>query len=118
MATKATKTNSKNYWEKYIDGYANHAQFPGSILKTSAQFNKEKLEFHLDKNHGITIKISKQAQVTINTVIQTAWGILLQKYTGLNDVVFGSVVSGRNAAVDGIEEMIGLFINTIPIRVK
>ncbi|WP_410985748.1 amino acid adenylation domain-containing protein, partial [Bacillus cereus] len=116
---KQPKQTAKNYWEKYVDGYVNHAQFPGSVLKTSAQFNKEKLEFHVDKKITESLlKVSKQAQVTINTVIQTAWGILLQKYTGLNDVVFGSVVSGRNAVVDGIEEMIGLFINTIPIRIK
>ncbi|MBR7798371.1 hypothetical protein GT022_20545, partial [Agaribacter marinus] len=44
--------------------------------------------------------------------------ILLQKNTNLDDVVFGSVVSGRNAEVEGIEEMVGLFINTVPVRVK
>ncbi|WP_299632756.1 condensation domain-containing protein, partial [uncultured Virgibacillus sp.] len=63
-------------------------------------------------------RISKHHQVTLNNVIQTVWGILLQKNTNLDDVVFGSVVSGRNAEVEGIEEMVGLFINTVPVRVK
>ena len=45
-------------------------------------------------------------------------GLLLQKWNGTNDVVFGKVVSGRNADIAGIENMVGLLINTIPARVK
>ncbi|MEI2393179.1 condensation domain-containing protein, partial [Priestia megaterium] len=52
-----------------------------------------------------------------NTAIQTIWGILLQKYNNSKDVVFGTVVSGRPEEIPGIENMIGLFINTIPVRV-
>ncbi|MCY8819129.1 condensation domain-containing protein, partial [Bacillus atrophaeus] len=54
----------------------------------------------------------------LNTLIQTLWGILLQKYSGTGDVVFGSVVSGRPADIPGVEQMIGLFINTIPVRIR
>ncbi|MED3966048.1 non-ribosomal peptide synthetase, partial [Niallia taxi] len=116
---KQPKQAAKKYWEQYLEGYANHAKIPEDIRKKSAHFKKEKLEFQIDrKSTEALFRVSKEAQVTINTIVQTVWGILLQKYTGLNDVVFGSVVSGRNAAVDGIEEMIGLFINTIPIRVR
>ncbi|MDP1513505.1 condensation domain-containing protein, partial [Paenibacillus ottowii] len=57
-------------------------------------------------------------QVTINTLIQTVWGVLLQKYNNSSDVVFGSVVSGRPGDIPGVEYMIGLFINTIPVRVQ
>ena len=45
-------------------------------------------------------------------------GILLQKYNNTNDVVFGSIVSGRPSEINGIENMVGLFINAVPIRVK
>uniref|UniRef100_UPI0021009365 non-ribosomal peptide synthetase n=1 Tax=Paenibacillus thiaminolyticus TaxID=49283 RepID=UPI0021009365 len=54
----------------------------------------------------------------MNTLLQTAWGLLLHKYSGTHDAVFGSVVSGRPADLPGVEGMIGLFINTIPVRVK
>ncbi|MFJ4438157.1 non-ribosomal peptide synthase/polyketide synthase [Streptomyces sp. NPDC088923] len=54
--------------------------------------------------------------VTLGTVVQAAWGLLLSKLTGRQDVVFGTTVSGRDAAVDGIESMAGLFINTLPTR--
>ncbi|ASZ61283.1 hypothetical protein CLD04_08935 [Bacillus subtilis] len=54
----------------------------------------------------------------MNTVMQAIWGVLLQKYNNSNDVVFGSVVSGRPEGIPGIENMIGMFINTIPVRVQ
>ncbi|WP_156497366.1 non-ribosomal peptide synthetase, partial [Paenibacillus jamilae] len=63
-------------------------------------------------------RVAKQNQVTINTLIQTVWGVLLQKYNNSSDVVFGSVVSGRPGDIPGVEHMIGLFINTIPVRVQ
>lgn len=56
--------------------------------------------------------------MTVNTLIQTVWGVLLQKYNNSSDVVFGSVVSGRPGDIPGVEHMIGLFINTIPVRVQ
>ncbi|QKW26034.1 non-ribosomal peptide synthase/polyketide synthase [Streptomyces seoulensis] len=56
--------------------------------------------------------------VTLGTVVQAAWGLLLAGLTGRQDVVFGATVSGRDAAVDGIESMIGLFINTLPTRLS
>ncbi|HEY5853267.1 MAG TPA: amino acid adenylation domain-containing protein [Aldersonia sp.] len=55
--------------------------------------------------------------VTLNTAIQAAWAMLLHSLTGRTDVVFGGTVSGRPADLAGIEAMIGLFINTLPVRV-
>ncbi|WP_157108693.1 non-ribosomal peptide synthetase, partial [Aldersonia kunmingensis] len=56
--------------------------------------------------------------VTVNTMVQAAWAILLGRMTGSSDVVFGATVSGRPAEVAGVESMVGLFINTIPVRVR
>ncbi|WZU33671.1 Linear gramicidin synthase subunit D [Rhodococcus ruber] len=56
--------------------------------------------------------------VTVNTVLQAAWAVLLARSTGRDDVVFGTTVSGRPAGLDGVESMVGLFINTIPVRVR
>lgn len=62
-------------------------------------------------------KLARENQVTQNTVLETAWGMFLMRYSGLKDVVFGKTVSGRDAQLDKIESMVGLFINTIPVRV-
>ncbi len=56
--------------------------------------------------------------VTVNALIQGAWAVVLSGLTGRPDVVFGTTVAGRPAAVAGVEAMIGLFISTIPVRVR
>ena len=61
---------------------------------------------------------AREQRLTLNTVFQGAWAILLSRYSQQTDVVFGAVVSGRPADLDGVEAMIGLFINTLPVRVS
>jgi amino acid adenylation domain-containing protein len=56
--------------------------------------------------------------MTLNTLVQGAWALLLSRYSGEEDVIFGAVTSGRSAPVAGIEETVGLFINTLPARVR
>ncbi|MFB7953782.1 non-ribosomal peptide synthase/polyketide synthase [Streptomyces sp. NPDC056045] len=56
--------------------------------------------------------------VTLNTLVQTAWGVLLGRLTGRDDVTFGATVSGRPPEISGIETMVGLFINTLPVRIR
>ncbi|MBV9773485.1 MAG: amino acid adenylation domain-containing protein, partial [Gemmatimonadetes bacterium] len=55
--------------------------------------------------------------LTLNTLVQGAWTLLLSRYSGEDEVVFGAVVSGRPHELEGVEEMVGLFINTLPVRV-
>ncbi|MGC2779049.1 MAG: condensation domain-containing protein, partial [Bradyrhizobium sp.] len=54
-------------------------------------------------------------RITLNTLIQGVWALLLQRYTGQRTVTFGVTVAGRPAGLDGAEQMIGLFINTLPM---
>ncbi|MFF5718383.1 amino acid adenylation domain-containing protein [Streptomyces buecherae] len=56
--------------------------------------------------------------VTLSTLVQTAWGLVLGQLTGRDDVVFGAAVSGRPPELAGVESMIGLFVNTVPARVR
>nr|WP_280347693.1 non-ribosomal peptide synthetase [Nocardia neocaledoniensis] len=60
---------------------------------------------------------AREAGATVNTLVQAAWSMLLAMLTGRTDVVFGSTVSGRPPELPGVEEMVGLFINTVPVRV-
>ncbi|GGZ25562.1 amino acid adenylation domain-containing protein [Streptomyces poonensis] len=62
--------------------------------------------------------VARRLGVTLNTVVQGAWGVLLGRLTGRTDVVFGATVSGRPAEIAGVESMVGLFINTLPVRVR
>ncbi|TDC90179.1 non-ribosomal peptide synthetase [Nonomuraea deserti] len=61
---------------------------------------------------------ARRSGVTVNTLVQAAWGLVLARLTGRSDVVFGTVVSGRPPELAGVESMVGLFINTLPVRVR
>ncbi|MET8232771.1 amino acid adenylation domain-containing protein [Micromonospora sp. NPDC005298] len=58
------------------------------------------------------------AGLTVNTIVQVAWALVLARMTGTDDVVFGAVVSGRPPELPGVETMVGLLINTVPVRVR
>nr|WP_150149854.1 non-ribosomal peptide synthase/polyketide synthase [Bacillus swezeyi] len=114
------KEEARQYWKKYLAGYEEQAQIP--------KFKKGKKNSPYDRQEKV-ISFSKQLtnqmkqlagknSVTLHTVLQTIWGLILTKYNNIEDAVFGTVVSGREAKVDGIEDMIGLFINTIPTRIR
>ncbi|MQS37970.1 non-ribosomal peptide synthetase, partial [Streptomyces katsurahamanus] len=56
--------------------------------------------------------------LTLNTVVQAAWAMIVGQMAGRNDVVFGASAAGRPAGLPGMETMLGLFINTVPVRVR
>ncbi|KAF6615888.1 non-ribosomal peptide synthetase, partial [Paenibacillus sp. EKM102P] len=110
---------SSSYWSKVLDGYEEQSRLPQAKIQGKTGYQAERLDFDLgvELTAGIQ-RIAKRYQVTINTLMQTVWGLLLQKYNGTDDVVFGSVVSGRPADIPNVEHIIGLFINTIPVRIR
>ncbi|MDU6141277.1 condensation domain-containing protein, partial [Bradyrhizobium sp.] len=70
----------------------------------------------LDESATTALKaFARRERVTLNTLIQGVWALLLQRYTGQQTVTFGVTVAGRPADLDGVEQMIGLFINTLPM---
>ncbi|MER7396114.1 amino acid adenylation domain-containing protein [Streptomyces sp. NPDC000151] len=62
--------------------------------------------------------LAREHRITLSTVLQTAWGLLLSRYTDQPDVVFGMTMTHRPAELDGIEDTLGLFINTLPLRME
>lgn len=57
-------------------------------------------------------------KLTLNTLVQGAWALLLSRYSGEDDVVFGTTLSGRPADLPGVESIVGVFINTLPLRTR
>jgi non-ribosomal peptide synthase protein (TIGR01720 family) len=62
--------------------------------------------------------LARRHQLTLGTLVQGAWGLLLSRYSGEQDVLFGATVSGRPSDLPGIETMVGLFINSLPLRLN
>ncbi|WP_405858833.1 amino acid adenylation domain-containing protein [Streptomyces sp. NBC_00090] len=79
----------------------------------------ERLEFNLPAPVADALAgRARTAGLTMNTVLQGAWALLLARLTGRDDVVFGATVSGRPAELPDVESMVGLFINTVPVRLR
>lgn len=116
-------TEGVRYWKNYLKGYENKhlmlkfAGFPGD-RRSSGYIRVENNIPIADNLSEALAGIAREKQVTPNMVFQLMWGILLARYNNTDDVVFGSVVSGRPSEVDGIEDMVGIFINTIPVRIR
>lgn len=113
------KEKSLTYWNDYLLDYSELADIPFQ-RNDQESGNVESNEF-IQIEETVTSKIEQLCNengITLNTFLQGVWGYLLAQYNGTNDVVFGAVVSGRPAELHGVEDMIGLFNNTIPIRVN
>ncbi|AKA44315.1 non-ribosomal peptide synthetase [Paenibacillus polymyxa] len=110
---------ASGYWTAFLAGYEGQTVLPGQKEPApNGRFTADHVTAELGKDLSERMdQVAKQRLVTVNTLLQAAWGVMLQKYNGTNDAVFGSVVAGRPAEIPGIESMIGLFINTVPVRV-
>ncbi|MFD7523071.1 amino acid adenylation domain-containing protein [Paenibacillus chitinolyticus] len=117
---KQDRNEAADYWRSYLNGYDQHTKLPQEkAQRKGGSFNAVELEFEFSRELSERIeRVSRQNQVTLSTFVQTLWGLVLQVYNNSRDVVFGCVVSGRPADIAGVESMIGLFINTIPVRVR
>ncbi|WP_242838312.1 condensation domain-containing protein, partial [Ruminococcus flavefaciens] len=112
------QTKALEYWENELEGYDSDADIKAMSEPEPTEDQMRELEGETDADTTEKIrKITEKNEATINVAAEIAVGILLQKYSGSKDVVFGKVVSGRNAPINGIEDMVGLFVNTIPVRV-
>lgn len=110
---------AERYWRDQLKGFADPT--PLQVDKLSLGKAIKHGEFSLELNSATTSvlrEIAKRNRITLNTVILGAWGILLSRYSGDDDVVFGTTLSGRPADLRGVENMVGMFINTLPLRVK
>ncbi|MFI0879812.1 amino acid adenylation domain-containing protein [Streptomyces parvus] len=77
------------------------------------------IEFSLDEETTDALaRCARDAGVTLGTLVQGAWSVFIGALTGRDDVVFGTTVSGRPPELPGVENMVGLFINTQPLRVR
>ncbi len=111
-------TRASEKWSGYLEGYS------GPVTPLFSNDNQNQGIFQSKKiilNEEISEEIKAftiRNNITTGTFFQVIWGIIQAKMTNSNDIVFGNIVSGRNAEIPEIEHMIGLFINIIPLRVN
>ncbi|CAH1202642.1 Plipastatin synthase subunit B [Paenibacillus plantiphilus] len=116
---KRSKADSLAYWGHILDGFDAQTSLPGRLHGAEeGEYRQEQREFAIGPQ--LTEQLNRMARgcgTTMNSLFQALWSVLLGKYNRTDDVAFGSVVSGRPSEVAGIESMVGLFINTVPVRV-
>jgi amino acid adenylation domain-containing protein/non-ribosomal peptide synthase protein (TIGR01720 family) len=115
-----SRDDANFFWTHYLTGYEELTTVPKikSPLDTAGGYKNDEVVFKIEKENTARLTaLAAKNQVTLNTVIQACWGIILSKYNNTEDVCFGAVVSGRPAEISGVESMVGLFINTVPVRI-
>ncbi|ALF53778.1 PscJ [Nostoc piscinale CENA21] len=113
---------AETFWRQKLQGFT----VPTQILigKNAANFadqaaDYQRQELVLSATMATDLKaFARKYQLTLNIIIKGAWALLLSRYSQASDVIFGSTSSGRPTALADAESMIGLFINTLPLRVK
>ncbi|KAL6915120.1 hypothetical protein FSST1_012880 [Fusarium sambucinum] len=103
--------SSETFWRQQFSGLEVE-HFPATASKAGATTKTIVLERNLSLDDEMSTKY------TLSSVVRLAWAILLWHQTGSEDVVFGATVSGRNANVDGIDQISGPTLATLPIRIK
>ena len=121
--SKRQKVFQRDYWSSYLQNLLPSHFEPFSRLPDIQNNSQESKVIWLEKtlpqkiNQNIQ-QLCGQYRITTASLFYVAWGILLQRWLNSNDVVFGITVSGRNSSIDGIDDALGLFINTLPLRLK
>ncbi|RAJ77623.1 non-ribosomal peptide synthase protein (TIGR01720 family)/amino acid adenylation domain-containing protein [Chitinophaga dinghuensis] len=110
---------SLRFWKEYLSGYDVLNSVPGRLNSSVKGFSATNQLFFIEGALREDLRgYCAGLGITENIFFQVMWGLLLGKYNDTTDVVFGTVVSGRPAELQGVEEMIGLFINTVPVRIR
>lgn len=111
-------SQAEQYWRATLAGFTTPTPLPGAPASAGDELYEER-ERLIDRNTSDALRLlGQRRQLTLNTITQGAWALLLSRYSGEREVLFGTPVSGRPAELSGVEEMIGLFINTLPVRVQ
>lgn len=110
--------SERDYWQAQLFGIEGSSSLPVSNTNRDRQGAGEH-QFVVDV--GMTealVALCQKHHVTMSVLFQTVWSYLLARYTGQQEVIFGSIVSGRPAEIQSVESICGLFINTVPVRTK
>jgi amino acid adenylation domain-containing protein/non-ribosomal peptide synthase protein (TIGR01720 family) len=117
---KQDSSKAEHFWKDYLNGLQDSPLI--SLKRDCTIQSSYNLKLSSELSQKI-IDLSKLAQVTTNTVMQAAWGLLLSQYISSDDndqhdLMFGMTSAGRSMDLAAIQEMLGLFINTLPVRLS
>ncbi|MBG0746749.1 MAG: amino acid adenylation domain-containing protein [Planktothrix agardhii KL2] len=113
---------AEKFWKQKLQGFT--AATPLTVEKllpktenSNISYGEQQIQLTVSATEALQ-SFARQNRLTLNNLVQATWGLLLSRYSQENDVVFGVTVSGRPPSLVGVESMVGLFINTLPMRVQ
>jgi alpha-ketoglutarate-dependent taurine dioxygenase/aryl carrier-like protein len=113
---------AKQFWRETLHGFTSPTPIDGiersSAWRPASQLHQRQESRLSEGDSSALARFARQNQLTLNTVALTAWSLLLSRYSGLTDVVFGVVVSGRLINLAGADRIAGPLLNTLPLRVS
>jgi amino acid adenylation domain-containing protein/non-ribosomal peptide synthase protein (TIGR01720 family) len=110
---------ARSHWRQYLADFTAPTPLPfAQLLATDAESHAE-AAFVIDSaaTHEV-VRFAGQQRFTLSSMLQAAWALTLHRYCGDNDIVFGVTVSGRDVDLPDVDSMIGLLINTLPLRAR
>ena len=109
-----------SYWQQLLDGYETKAEIPSNgEVPEQERTPEQNMQIAIDAEQTDRLTaLCQQEQATLSNAIELAWGLVLQTYSRTDDAVFAKVVSGRDNTKTDVNEVVGLFINSVPVRVK
>ncbi|MCM3538297.1 non-ribosomal peptide synthetase [Priestia endophytica] len=116
---KQDQSQAEKFWTEELKGF--HAPTPLAMERKDQGQEKGYGECVYQVSEELTENLQewvRNSRLTLNTLVQGAWAYLMSRYSGENDVVFGVTSSGRPTELIGAESMVGLFINTLPTRIR
>ncbi|MBV9385323.1 MAG: amino acid adenylation domain-containing protein, partial [Chroococcidiopsidaceae cyanobacterium CP_BM_ER_R8_30] len=115
-------SKAEEFWKKNLKGFiaptsVRGAQKSWALANQEGVYEEQKLQLSKATTKALQ-SFARQHHLTLNTLVQGAWALLLSRYSHEEDIVFGATVSSRPTALLEVESMVGLFINTLPVRVQ
>ncbi|MFF7656926.1 amino acid adenylation domain-containing protein [Streptomyces sp. NPDC007983] len=105
------------HWRSVLAGFDTPVPLPTDRTVTAQTWTARGHDVPIDPETGArAVEFARRNRLTVNAVVQGAWALLLSAYSGQRDIVFGATTSGRPAELAEAEGMLGLFINTVPVR--
>jgi non-ribosomal peptide synthase protein (TIGR01720 family) len=112
--------HAENHWRQVLSDFSEPTplRYDRQPVEAHRAESSESVRVELPVDSSARLQeVARRNGLTVNTLVQGAWALLLSRYCGERDVVFGTTVSGRPAELAGVESMVGMFINTVPTRV-
>ncbi|MBV9787732.1 MAG: amino acid adenylation domain-containing protein, partial [Chloroflexi bacterium] len=113
---------AESFWRSTLRGFTSATPLDSfatdaHLTNAAPDLTEQRLVFSPETTAQLQ-QLARQQRITLSTMLQAAWALLLSRYSGEEDIVYGMTVSGRSPKLAGSEGMIGVFINTLPVRVR